>query len=82
MRKIPTLTALGLSLALLAACGSTTTDRALSGGGIGAATGAVGGALVGGSAGTGALVGGAVGAAAGALTDPNDIYLGRPFWQR
>lgn len=82
MRKIHTLTALGFGLALLAACGTSGTDRALSGGGIGAASGAAGAALVGGSAGTGALVGGAVGAAAGALSDPNDVYLGRPIWRR
>ncbi len=82
MRRIPTFTALGLGLALLAACGTSPTDRAISGGGIGAATGAAGSALVGGDAGTGALVGGAVGAAAGALTDPNDVYFGRPIWRR
>jgi osmotically inducible lipoprotein OsmB len=56
---------------LLAACGSSPTDRTISGAGIGAGTGAVGGALLGGSPVTGALVGGAVGAGAGALTDEN-----------
>lgn len=82
MRHLPTVTALGLGLALLAACGTTTTDRAISGGALGAATGAAGSAIAGGNAGTGALIGGAAGAAAGALTDPNDVYLGRPLWQR
>jgi hypothetical protein len=59
----------------LAACGNTTGERALSGGGIGAAGGAAAGALTGGSVGGGALLGGAAGAAAGALTDEDDINL-------
>ena len=66
---------------LLSACGSTTTDRALSGGGIGAAGGAALGALTGGSALGGALIGGAAGAAAGALTSRDDIDLGKPVWR-
>ena len=82
MTKIRTAMALGLSLTLLGACGTSTTDRALTGGGIGAATGAAGTAVVGGNPTTGALVGGAAGAAIGALTDPDDVYLGRPIWQR
>jgi hypothetical protein len=82
MRKPHTALALGVGLLLLAACGTTTTDRAISGAGIGAASGAVGSALVGGDAGTGALIGGAVGAAAGALTGPGDVYLGEPIWRR
>ena len=45
--------AAAVSLLALSACGTTTSDRALSGAGIGAATGAVGGALLG-SPGTGA----------------------------
>ena len=73
------LATLSLSLLVLGACGSSTTDRALSGGGIGAAAGAVGGALVGAPL-EGALIGGAVGAAAGAVTDQNQIDLGDPIW--
>ena len=70
-----------LVLALgLAACGSSTTDRALSGGGIGAGIGAAGGALTGGSILGGAALGGAAGAATGALTDEDDIDLGDPVW--
>lgn len=65
----------------LAACGDTRTERAITGGAIGAGTGAVGGALIGGSAGAGALIGGAAGAATGALTDRDDIDLGDPFWE-
>lgn len=74
--------ATGLSLALLvvAGCGNTTTDRALSGGGIGAGVGLVGGALVGAPV-EGALIGGAAGAAAGGLTDKKNIDLGDPIWE-
>jgi osmotically inducible lipoprotein OsmB len=60
---------------LLAGCGTTTSERALSGAGIGAAVGAGGAAVTGGSIGTGAVIGGAVGAAAGALTDESQIDL-------
>lgn len=69
-----------LSLFALAACGNTTSDRALSGGAIGAGVGAVGGAVAGAPL-AGAAIGGAVGAAAGALTDQSDIDLGRPIWR-
>ena len=65
----------GLAIAL-AACGNTTGERALSGGGIGAGVGAAGAAITGGSILGGAVIGGAVGAAAGALTDCGDINLG------
>ena len=69
-----------VSLLTLGACGTSATDRALSGAGIGAATGAVGGALLG-SPGTGALIGGAAGAAIGGLTDKDKINLGKPWWR-
>ena len=71
---------LALSLLTLGACGSSTSDRALSGGGIGAGVGLVGGALVGAPI-AGAAIGGAVGAGTGALTDEDDIDLGKPFWR-
>ena len=64
----------------LSACGSTGGDRALSGAGTGAGTGAVLGAVTGMGMGTGAVVGGAVGAAAGALTDEDEVNLGKPIW--
>ncbi len=67
---------------LLGACGTNKTDRALSGGAIGAGAGAAAGALTGGSVLGGALIGGAGGAAAGALTDPKDVNLGKPAWDR
>ena len=53
---------------ILSACGTSKTDRALSGGAIGAGVGAVGSSALGGSPWTGAAIGGAVGAATGALT--------------
>ncbi|HZS84617.1 MAG TPA: hypothetical protein VFA50_17210 [Stellaceae bacterium] len=76
---------LGLTMSVLAltlaACGTSTTNRALSGGAIGAGAGALGGALVGAPV-TGALLGGAAGAATGGLTSPNQIDLGKPIWER
>jgi osmotically inducible lipoprotein OsmB len=64
----------------LAACGNSTSDRALSGGGIGAAAGTVGGLLVGAPL-EGALIGGALGAGAGALTSSSQVDLGKPVWR-
>jgi hypothetical protein len=65
---------------LLAACGSSTGDRALSGGAIGAGAGAGLGAVTGTSVLGGAALGGAAGAATGALTDEDDVDLGEPLW--
>ena len=67
-------------LLLLSACGSSTGDRALSGGAIGAAGGAMVGAFTGTPA-TGALIGAGAGALTGALTSPSTINLGKPAWQ-
>ncbi len=69
-----------LLAAALSGCGETRSDRALSGGGIGAGAGAVGGAAVGHPL-AGAAVGGAAGAATGAATSPNQVDLGRPAWR-
>lgn len=66
---------------VLSACGHSQSDRALSGGAIGAGAGALGGAVIGANPLTGAVVGGAVGAASGALTDEDDVNLGRPVWR-
>lgn len=66
-----------IAAVLLSACGATQSERAVSGGAIGAGVGAVGSTVVGGSTLGGAVVGGAVGAAAGALTDRNQIDLGK-----
>lgn len=79
---MPTRATVSLAFAavLLAACGTTPQDRAISGGAIGAGVGGAAG-LLGGSPVTGALLGGAVGAGAGALTNPNQVDLGKPAWQ-
>jgi hypothetical protein len=66
----------------LAACGTTTEDRAASGAGIGAGTGAAIGALFGGvGAIPGALVGAAIGGGTGAVTDESKVNLGQPVWR-
>jgi osmotically inducible lipoprotein OsmB len=67
--SLTTLAALALGLA---ACGTSRTDRAISG------------AAIGGAAGLAVdqpLLGAAGGAAAGALTDPDDVNLGDPVWR-
>jgi osmotically inducible lipoprotein OsmB len=66
---------------LLTACGSTKSDRALSGAGIGAGAGALAAGITSGSVLTGAAIGAAGGAAAGALTDEDDVNLGKPVWR-
>ena len=71
LKKINKLVA-GLALVfMLAGCSgmSTTQQRVLSGGAIGAGSGAVIGAVTGGSPGVGAAVGGAAGAAGGYIYD-------------
>jgi osmotically inducible lipoprotein OsmB len=82
MRKFLMIGALTGTMAALSACGQSTGDRALSGGGLGAAAGAGIGAITGGSVLGGAVLGGAAGAAAGALTGPDQVDLGRPAWRR
>jgi hypothetical protein len=64
----------------LSGCGTTTEERALSGGAIGAAGGAVIGALTGSWA-LGTVLGAATGVAAGALTTPEQINVGKPIWK-
>jgi osmotically inducible lipoprotein OsmB len=68
MKTISMPVALLTVIILLTACGTSNTDRALSGGAIGAGVGAVGSSVTGGSPWTGAAIGGAVGAATGVLT--------------
>jgi osmotically inducible lipoprotein OsmB len=80
MKQITLSAVLLLSLFALGACGNTTGDRALSGGGIGAGVGALGGLMVGAPL-EGAVIGGAVGAGTGALTDRSEVNLGRPIWR-
>ena len=73
------LVSLGVLFALNA-CGSSTSDRAISGAGIGAGVGAVGGLLLGDPV-DGALLGAAVGGGTGALTKQDQVNLGKPIWR-
>ena len=66
---------------LLVGCGTTTSDRALSGAGIGAGAGAAIGAVTGMGPATGAVIGAAAGAATGGLTKKKDVDLGKPVWR-
>ena len=75
--KTAKITAVIALCALVSACGYSKTDRALSGGAIGAGVGAAGTALAGGSPWAGAAIGGAAGAITGAVTDPNTVNLDR-----
>ncbi len=68
MAPLAALVSLGL---LTAACGNNPTDRALTGGAIGAGTGAVVGSTVGAPT-VGAGAGGAAGAVVGAATTPEE----------
>lgn len=84
MKKILVMVVAGLALA--GCSSSSTTDRALVGGGLGAATGAAIGAAATGTAGgalAGAAIGGAGGAIVGAGTAPKDCVaydqFGRPY---
>lgn len=81
MQRLLSILAAGVFAIGLAACGSSQTDRALSGAGIGAGAGAAAGVLTGGDPVTGAVIGGAAGGAAGAFTDRDDIDLGEPAWR-
>ena len=65
----------------LAGCGSAPSDRAISGGAIGAAGGTAVGAVTGLTLLQGAAIGAAAGAATGVLTDPSTINLGEPVWR-
>ena len=72
-----------LALAFLLAAGCTSTeDRAVSGGGIGAAAGDFVGADTGPTVLEGTLMGTGLGAAAGGFTDSDDFNLGEPIWRR
>lgn len=81
--KIHTLMVLlGAASLGLAACGSSPTDRTVSGAGIGAGTGAAVGAIFGGiGAIPGALIGGVIGGGTGLVTNERDIDLGEPVWR-
>jgi hypothetical protein len=80
MKRIVYTAVLLFSLCALGGCGNRPGERAVSGAGIGAGVGAVGGLFFGAPL-EGALIGGAVGAGTGALTNRNQINLGRPIWR-
>lgn len=71
-----------LPLVGLAACGSRTEDRAITGAGVGAAAGLAVGAVTGLSLLQGAAIGAAVGGVTGAVTGEKDINLGTPAWRK
>jgi peptidoglycan hydrolase-like protein with peptidoglycan-binding domain len=77
-RLVPTFL-IGMML-VIAACGSSTGDRAASGAGIGAGAGAAVGAVTGLSIVEGALIGAVAGGLLGGLTDESTINLGDPIW--
>ncbi|MCE9521776.1 MAG: hypothetical protein K8S25_05010 [Alphaproteobacteria bacterium] len=66
----------------LGACGTTPTDRGISGAGIGAVGGAVVAGATGGSVGTGAVIGAVVGGVVGATTTKDDLNIGDPPWKK
>ncbi len=66
----------------LAACGSTTGDRAASGAGIGAAAGTVLGAVTGLGIVQGAAIGALAGGVIGGTTDKSTVNLGEPIWAK
>jgi len=63
----------GAAVLLLSACGTTNSERSLSGAMIGAGVGLAGGPV---GVGAGALIG----AVTGVMTDADDINLGKPIW--
>ncbi len=70
------------SVLVLAGCGSTAEDRAISGAGIGAAAGTIIGLVTGLTVLEGAALFAAGGALTGVLTDEGDLDLGEPLWRR
>jgi osmotically inducible lipoprotein OsmB len=83
MRVKSAIFCLGMTAVALGGCGTSTTDRSLSGAGIGAGTGALVGLAFGGvGAIPGALIGAGAGGATGAFTDDDQIYLGEAVWDR
>ncbi len=61
------------ALLLLGACGTTNSQRGISGAAIGAGVGLLGGPV-------GVVAGAAIGAGTGVLTDAEDFNLGKPIW--
>ena len=66
----------------LAGCGTTPTERGVSGAGIGASAGAIIGAVTGLSVLEGAVLGAVGGGLTGAITKPSQINMGDPAWKK
>lgn len=77
MTVVAAMTAVALGLS---ACGETTGERAVTGGGLGAGLGAATAAAASGNIGIGALMGGGLGIALGALMTSQQVDLGKPAW--
>jgi len=82
MTRFAAMTAVALLAMGLAGCGTSQSDRTLSGAGLGAGGGAIVAAATGGSVGTGAVIGAVAGGVIGATTTQDDIDLGDPVWRR
>jgi hypothetical protein len=82
MFKTILMTATMLAALSLGACGTTPTDRGLSGAGLGALGGAAVAGVTGGSIGTGAVIGAVAGGVIGATTTKDDIDIGDPPWKK
>ena len=65
----------------LSGCGYSRSDRAMSGGLIGAGAGTAAAAIVGAPLLVGAAIGGGLGALGGAATNPDSVNLGKPAWR-
>lgn len=81
LRPSPAFPALFAAALLLAGCGSSLSDRSLSGAGIGAAAGTAVGAVTGLTIVQGVILGAGAGGLTGALTDDDDFDLGTPWWK-
>ena len=73
---------LAITVALGSGCGTTSTDRGISGAGIGAGAGAIIGAVTGLSVLEAAALGAVGGGLTGAMTKPEHIDMGEPVWKR
>ena len=81
-QKLTAGSALLVGITTLAGCGTTTSDRGLSGAGIGAGAGAIIGAVTGLSVVEGVVLGALGGGLTGSLTKPSQVNLGDPAWKK
>jgi hypothetical protein len=66
----------------LAACGTNPSDRAVTGGAMGAGAGLAIGAIAGAPLLGATIIGAGAGAIAGVITDPGKVNFGKPFWEQ